>query len=39
MVWGLSTALGNLDHAGDVLLAGLREDPRVLVRRYTEDAR
>lgn len=35
MVWGLSATLGNLDHASDVLLAGLPEDRRVLVHGHT----
>lgn len=35
VVWGLSATLGNLDHASDVLLAGLPDDRRVLVHGHT----
>ncbi|URF05627.1 MULTISPECIES: ligase-associated DNA damage response DEXH box helicase [Cupriavidus] len=35
MVWGLSATLGNLDHASDVLLAGLPDDRRVRVHGHT----
>lgn len=34
-VWGLSATLGNLDHARDVLLAGVPPDRRVLVHGHT----
>ncbi|WP_238266689.1 ligase-associated DNA damage response DEXH box helicase [Cupriavidus pauculus] len=34
-VWGLSATLGNLDHARDVLLAGVPDDRRVLVHGHT----
>ncbi|SDO91165.1 ATP-dependent helicase Lhr and Lhr-like helicase [Ralstonia sp. 25mfcol4.1] len=34
-VWGLSATLGNLDHARDVLLAGVPERRRVLVHGHT----
>jgi ATP-dependent Lhr-like helicase len=32
IVWGLSATLGNVDHASDVLLAGVPRSHRVLVR-------
>ncbi|WP_082926487.1 ligase-associated DNA damage response DEXH box helicase [Cupriavidus sp. D384] len=34
-VWGLSATLGNLDHARDVLLAGIPATRRVLVHGHT----
>ncbi|WP_404993242.1 ligase-associated DNA damage response DEXH box helicase [Cupriavidus pauculus] len=34
-VWGLSATLGNLEHARDVLLAGVPEARRVLVHGHT----
>ncbi|WP_011298016.1 ligase-associated DNA damage response DEXH box helicase [Cupriavidus necator] len=34
-VWGLSATLGNLDHARDVLLAGVSPERRVLVHGHT----
>lgn len=37
-IWGLSATLGNLDHARDVLLAGVPPDRRVLVHGHTPKA-
>ncbi|WP_354679170.1 ligase-associated DNA damage response DEXH box helicase [Cupriavidus plantarum] len=37
-VWGLSATLGNLDHASDVLLAGVPPARRVRVRGHTPKA-
>jgi ATP-dependent Lhr-like helicase len=34
-IWGLSATLGNLDHARDVLLAGVPPERRVIVHGHT----